>query len=62
MELRIAGLLLLMAGWMLMLASVVMLSSLRLQTGFALAGFAVELLGFVLLASGHLPRRKRRNA
>jgi hypothetical protein len=43
-----------LAGWMLVLAAVVLLRALPAQTAFALAGFAVEVLGFVLAA-----RRRR---
>jgi Flp pilus assembly protein TadB len=52
--LRLAGFLLMVAGWMLVLAAVVLLRALPAQTGFALAGVAVEALGFVLVA-----RRRR---
>lgn len=62
MELRIAGILLLLAGWMLMLAAVLMLSTLPLRTGFSLAGMCVEMLGFVLLARTYIPKRKKRDA
>ncbi len=59
MELRIAGFLLLLTGWILMLAAVVMLSALPPRTAFAVAGFAVEILGFVLVARSHIPKRKK---
>jgi membrane-bound ClpP family serine protease len=61
MELRIAGMLLMVCGWILMLAAVVMLNSLPSRTAFAAAGMAVEILGFVLLAGAHIPRRKKRD-
>jgi len=61
-ELRIAGILLMLAGWMLMLAAVVMLNSLPARTGFAVAGMAVEILGLALLAGAHIPKRKKRDA
>ncbi len=50
------------AGWILMLAAVVMLNSLPLRTGFAMAGLAVQMLGFVLLTRAHIPKRKKRDA
>jgi hypothetical protein len=62
MELRMAGLLMMVAGWILMLAAVVMLNSLPLRTGFAMAGLAVQMLGFVLLTRAHIPKRKKRDA
>lgn len=62
MELKIAGILLLLAGWMLMLAAVAMLSTLTLRTVFSLAGLAVELLGFILLARTYIPKRKKHDA
>jgi len=55
--LRIAGFLLMLAGWMLVLAALVMLVSLPSRTGFVLAGVAVEILGFVLIARAHLPSK-----
>jgi hypothetical protein len=60
MELRIAGILLLLSGSILMLASVALLSSLPARTAFSLAGLAVEILGFLLTRS-HLPKRKKRD-
>lgn len=55
---KVAGLLLLFAGWILVLAALVLLAALAPRTGFVLAGIAVELLGFVLLSRehAHLPR------
>ena len=52
---KIAGLLLLPAGWLLTIAAIVLLASLPSRTVFVLAGAAVELLGFVLAARAHLP-------
>jgi|GEM_PF-2991489 len=57
----LASILLILAGWILMRAAVLMLSSVPLQTGFSIAGFAVEMLGLVLLARAHVPARKKRN-
>ncbi len=62
MELKIAGFLLLFMGWILMLAAIVMLSALPSRTAFAVAGFAVEILGFVLVARSHIPKRKKHDA
>jgi len=46
-----------LAGWMLVLAALVMLVSLPSRTGFVLAGLAVEILGFVLVVRAHLPSK-----
>lgn len=62
MEFRIAGILLILAGWILMLAAVLMLSTLPLRTGFTAAGLAVEILGFILLARTYIPKRKKHDA
>lgn len=62
MELKVQGVFLLLAGWLLMLAAILMLSSLPLQTSFSLAGLAVELLGFFLLTRSHIPQRKKHDA
>ncbi len=62
MGLRIAGILLMVAGWILMLAAIIMLNSLPARTAFSLAGLAVEILGLVLLARTHIPKRKKRDA
>ncbi len=50
------------AGWILMIAAVLMLSSLPPRTAFCLAGLGVELLGFVLLARTHMPPRRKNDA
>jgi uncharacterized membrane-anchored protein len=62
MELRLAGILLMLSGWILMLSALVLLSSLPARTAFSLAGLAVEILGLVLLARTYIPRRKKHNA
>jgi hypothetical protein len=52
---KIAGFLLMLAGWILVLAAIVLLISLPSRKGFVVAGIAVEILGFVLVARVHLP-------
>ena len=63
---KLAGFLLLLAGWMIALAAVVLLGSAASRagqtgltglTGFVLAGLGVEALGLVLVARSHLLRR-----
>ncbi len=50
---RIAGFLLLPAGWFLVLAAVVMLRTAGAQAAFVLAGTGVELLALVLVFRSH---------
>lgn len=45
-----------LAGWLLVLAAIVLLRALAAQTAFVLAGFGVEILGFVLAARQHVPK------
>jgi len=57
---KLAGFLLLLAGWGLVLSAVILLPSPALRAAFALAGVAVELLGLVLVVRTHLlPRGER---
>lgn len=57
---KMAGLLLLLAGWVLVLAAIVLLTPGGARAGFLLAGVAVELLGLVLAARAHLTPRNDR--
>ena len=50
---KLVGFFLLMAGWMIVVAAIALLQAAP-QTGFALAGFAVELLGLTLAVRSHL--------
>jgi hypothetical protein len=61
-SMKLAGFLLLLAGWGLVLSALVLLASVSLQAGFALAGFAVELLGLILVIRSHLPHRREDRA
>ncbi|HYL37579.1 MAG TPA: hypothetical protein VEV17_16815 [Bryobacteraceae bacterium] len=54
---KLAGFLLLLSGWFLVLAAIVLLPVAPSQSAFALAGFAVEILGLVLAIRSHLARR-----
>ncbi len=49
----IAGFLLLLAGWGIVLAAVAVLASEVPRTVFALAGVGVEMLGLILVARSH---------
>jgi len=55
---KIAGLFLLVAGWLLVLAAVVLLPPGAAQGAFVLAGIAVEALGLALAFRAHLPVRR----
>lgn len=52
---KIAGLLLLLTGWLLVLAAVVLLAAPAPRCGFVLAGAGVEMLGLFLVARAHMP-------
>lgn len=63
---KLAGFLLLVAGWGIVLAAVALLPSapprtgLTSLTGFVLAGLAVETLGLILVVRSHLVPREER--
>jgi hypothetical protein len=57
--LKIAGFLLLLAGWILTLAAIALLANRPWVLVFILAGIVVELIGFILLTLGHRPLRSR---
>jgi hypothetical protein len=57
---KIAGLLLLLAGWLLVLSALVVLRAAWPQALFMLAGVGVEILGLVLLFRSHaIPHGRR---
>ena len=54
------GFLMLLAGWFLALAAIVLFASLSLRGAFVLAGVAVETLGLILVFRSHLiPREEK---
>jgi len=57
---KVAGFLLMPAGFILVLAAIAMLRAPVPEAGFALAGVAVEVLGLVLAARSHMTVRRRR--
>jgi divalent metal cation (Fe/Co/Zn/Cd) transporter len=58
---RIAGFLLLLAGWGIVLSAIALLSSPSQIAGFVTAGMGVEAIGLVLEIRSHrLLRRERR--
>ena len=54
LPMKIAGILLLPAGWMIVASAIVLLPSAAARMVFILAGAAVELLGLVLIFRAHL--------
>lgn len=57
---KTAGLLLLVSGWLLVLAALTMLNGGVARNAFVGAGFAVEVLGLVLTGRAYLPVRTGR--
>jgi len=53
-SMKLAGFLLLPAGWFLVLSALVLLGPGAARTGFVFAGLAVELLGLGLAVKTHL--------
>lgn len=51
---KLAGFLLLVAGWAIVVAAVMLLPSAGARIGFVIAGIAVELFGLVLTVRSHL--------
>ena len=58
---RIASLLLMVAGWLIVLTAIVMLASGPAQVLFILVSLAIELTGFILLARSHLGVQGEKN-
>jgi hypothetical protein len=58
---RLAGFLLLLAGFAIVLAAIVLFPSATPRGWFVLAGIAVELLGLVLAFRSHMELRKERS-
>lgn len=55
---KIAGFLLLLAGWLLILSALALLARSGPRGAFLLAGCGVELLGLVLFMRSHLTLKK----
>jgi hypothetical protein len=58
---KFAGLLLLLAGWGIVLCAVALLRSALQRSGFVVVGLGIEILGLVLLLGSHrvLPEEER---
>ncbi len=57
---KLAGFLLLLAGWVIVLAAVVLLVPGLPRTGFVLAGIGVEVLGLIVVVRSHLALQEER--
>ena len=58
---KAVGFLMLLAGWFLVLAAIVLFVSQSLRATFVLTGIAVETLGLILVFRSHLiPREEKR--
>ncbi len=57
---KLAGLLLLVAGWGIVISAVALLPSPMARAGFVLSGMVVELLGLSLMVYSHLVLNTRK--
>jgi len=57
---KLAGFLLLLAGWVLVLATLALLGSASARMAFVLAGVGVEVVGMVLVVRSHVPVQEDR--
>ena len=57
---KLAGFLLLLAGWGIVLTAIGILATAGKQTAFVLAGIAVEVVGLVLVARAQRPAEESR--
>lgn len=49
-----------LAGWILVVAAIILLPSAAARNSFVAAGFAVEILGLILFARSHIAIRRER--
>lgn len=57
---KFVGFLLLVAGWIIVLAALVLLPAAPVRTVFLLAGWGVEVVGLVLVVRSHTRSREER--
>ena len=57
---KVVGFLMLLSGWFLVLAAIVLFASSPLRVAFVLAGIAVEVLGLILAFRSHLNPREEK--
>jgi len=58
---KIAGFFLLLAGWLLVLAALALLTGGSARSAFVTAGLAVEILGLIVFARAHLRPKEDRD-
>jgi hypothetical protein len=58
---KLAGFLLMPAGFLIAVSAAVLLHAVPVQSAFCLAGFATELAGFVIVAREHMPKRRSKS-
>ena len=58
---KLVGFLLLLSGWMLVLAAVALLQSALTLAAFVLAGMGVEVMGLIFVVRSHLSERGGRS-
>jgi hypothetical protein len=57
--LKLIGCLLLISGWLIVVAALVMLQTIVQRAAFVAAGFGTEILGLSLLASAYTAEQRR---
>ncbi len=57
---KLAGLLLLASGWVIVLSAITALPPGSYRAAFAIAGFGVELIGLAIAIVGHIPPVKEK--
>lgn len=57
---KLAGLLLLVAGWVIVLSAIALLPPASSRSAFVLAGLGIELLGLALAIRAHIPEFEER--
>lgn len=59
---KLAGCLLLISGWLIVLAALAMLPEFAMRTAFVVAGMAVEIIGLGLIARGQVNEQRQEQA
>ncbi len=59
---KLAGCLLLISGWLIVLAALVMLPEFAMRAAFVIAGIAVEIIGLGLIARGQVNEQRQEQA
>ena len=59
---KLAGCLLLISGWLIVLVALVLLPDFGMRAAFIGAGIAVEIVGLALIARGQISEQKRQQS